>query len=372
MTYISRNPRAQCARKLLLALLLAGGLGCQGASADQDSLPVNESVAGGVVCLEPQHYAGWVREGSFVSHAFQLTNGGDFARNIISIKKNCSCLDAKASVQVIEPGSTCDVQVSLNVGRAKDISTTSAEVYFAGVEHPITLELAARVRPFLQVVPGSLDFGRLDFSDRTSRTLRVEQTSPEAPILERVEARPDALVVSMHCLTRTPPHTWEVTVALKGEELASQLDGQVLLIRSDGGVTAIPVRAQAGWGIEVRPSRPVLVFGGGTGSRQVTLRSRDGLPFFIADVRCSPSFLEVRAASGNEPNVMHQLVLTANPPSGTEAEFGEGAIVVTLRTPSGAGPVTSELEIPVSVVHLSGSAIREVRHERERLNRQTR
>ena len=80
----------------------------------------------------------------------------------------------------------------------------------------------------------SLEFGELGYGETRSLSVRVHQNGAAAPELERVEVDLQAVRTEVIRKTKAPPHLWEVTVTLDGNDVTHPLEFPLRLVRGDG------------------------------------------------------------------------------------------------------------------------------------------
>jgi uncharacterized protein DUF1573 len=181
-------------------------------------------------CDPATHDFGTVRQGALLKTSFTLTNQGPKAIEIVSLLKSCTCTEAKALKQRLEPGETTSIDVGIKVGAARRTLSSSVHVTYcqAGDEKDksnnktavVGFEAVASISPDVACEPEVLTF----FPSTTNRkTLRVFSQWLKGPLIKKVYARHRAFQVKAQDDGTHVEITFDPSLWPKDENLLSEL-----------------------------------------------------------------------------------------------------------------------------------------------------
>jgi len=253
-----------------------------------------------------RHDFGVVRPGVTLTHSFTLTNTTTQTWKLTSIEKpSCACSLVSATGDVFATGESQSFEFKYQVSDKPNDDSQTVKVHLKTPgETTVALNVSAKVRHPMTLVPGELSFGQVAQGGKETLTLRIENYSdadwsgglvPNLPPwvqLSQLEKRADVPAGSLR-------EVWDATLTLDttGKPVGS-LQEVASIASKDGKQRGnLPIQAHIVDDVTVAPS--VLNFGkvdpveGGRAKMIVRVKGRRGNTF-------SPLQVEVTGASGDK------------------------------------------------------------------------
>ncbi len=111
---------------------------------------------------QKQYSFGTVAQGTKVTHSFFFRNAGGAGLVVDGVRSACGCTAAVVAEDVVEPGQTAAVRVTLDTNGLAGSESRTVTVYSSDPSHPVTtLTLTGTIEAAVKVEPAELYAGRL-------------------------------------------------------------------------------------------------------------------------------------------------------------------------------------------------------------------
>ena len=126
------------------------------------------------------HDFGTVPHGTILVHKLTITNIYDVPMQVIDVRKSCTCLDATAPQQVLQPHDTAELTLVMNAGKFTGANSQSFFVTF-GPQYVSTavIRVSANSRSDVTLSPGQVNFGVVALGSKPSQTVSVKYTGKQ-------------------------------------------------------------------------------------------------------------------------------------------------------------------------------------------------
>ncbi len=155
-------------------------------------IPVDPNMPRPIIgCVEPVHDFGPVWVGPMLQHSFTLKNEGKLPLEISAVKPSCGCTIAGPYPKKIEPDQSGEFPFSVDSNKLhanfeKAVTITSNDP----ATPSLRLRLRGEVKRYVDVVPSSVQFGKL-YGDQTQERLVKITGNGDAPLQLEITDKPE-------------------------------------------------------------------------------------------------------------------------------------------------------------------------------------
>ena len=241
------------------------------------------------ICAQPFYVFGEMDNRKTVEHAFTVRNYSTNPVEITKVFSGCKCASATNIDAVIAPGKETSIQAKIVLHGREGTQKKSFYVHYTTrnasnipTNDLLQLEMDGVAVPWIQVMPGRIDFGNLEKDAKVDREIGVSWKAGLKFALTNVQITSKCLAVSIN--TNQPD---KIIVSTMPPLPPGIIRGDIIALTDDPSCPSleIPVIAMALCDIVVVPAE--LSIGssvGWTSSKYIGLRSRTGKQFKIVSV----------------------------------------------------------------------------------------
>ena len=290
------------------------------------------------------HDFGTVLSGSPTVFEFELENIYEEDLHIKSVRANCGCTTPSITKSTLKTWEKGSIKARFNTGSfIGDRSATITVIIDRPFPAEVQLQVKGTVRKDIVIKPSVIDFGIVNFGDRTTRKIHVAcTTNPEWEIKD-VFSVSRHLEVTLKEVNRDKRGVlYEMNYSLKESAPVGMVSDEVVLVTNDPKFDHIVINTSGKVSSPVSISPKQIDFGevnvGQTVTKKVFIRGKNALN--VSNIECDSDCIKCQARK-MKPNLT-MLSVSFSPNAAAEKNFDN-----KIRIESESGSNVS-LGLPVS------------------------
>lgn len=173
------------------------------------------AAAGPKIQIDTKYDFGTVAQGAKVDLKYDLKNVGDATLKVGPIHPSCGCTNATTTLEMVPPGKAAQIKAVFNAGGYRGKVTKSIAVETNDpAQSNIQLTFSGFVQPQVEVLPGSINFGKLKQGKTFAQTVIVKAMKPAGFQVTGVETRSKLIAAGPARKSARVPGAWEIPVRI--------------------------------------------------------------------------------------------------------------------------------------------------------------
>ena len=264
---------------------------------------------------------GVIARGSDARQTVNITNNSRNTVHIASVRTTCGCSAAKPSQQLLNPGETSVVEVTMDTRKFTRRKDSNVIVTF---DQPaitsVTVPITSYIRTDVVVTPGSVVFGAVEDGKGAKKTIDIAYAGRNEWKIREVKSSSKSIKVAARETARANGRVgYALDVELLPTAAAGNIQHVITLVTDDANNPYVPILVSGSVESDIVVTPHVVQFGvaaiGKEVTKRVIIRGRDQIEISGIEVESENEDFKVRMPKGKKN--LHILQLTFVPPERT-------------------------------------------------------
>ena len=264
---------------------------------------------------------GVIARGSDARQTVTIKNMSRSTVHISSVRTTCGCSAARPSQELLKPGESSIVEVTMDTRKFTRRKDSNVIVTF---DQPaiksVTVPITSYIRTDVVVTPGSVVLGAVEVGTKEKKTIKIAYAGrPEWKIRE-VKSSAKFIKASVRETSRDAGRVnYSLDVELLEDAPAGKIQHVVTLVTDDASNPYVPILVSGSVEADITVTPHVVQFGIGSPGKEITkrviVRGKDEIEIAGIEVESEREDFKVRMPKGKKN--LHIMQLTFVPPEKT-------------------------------------------------------